>query len=388
MLTLCFGTIQLRTLWAALAVSLALSVPLAHAQHSIALQTLPSFGLSDGQIVSAGVLFLSGGYRGVLEECAHLNAKDVCTTLEWIENQTSESSWTKPIRVEAIIATDAATVDCRLRVGADLCFVRVRTESFNWSAESAPFPLSFDPSKPLANPPSLEVRDAKGVALTSGGRPVRDAEVIRLSASRYPLRSRFVAVVCTVGEATPRCAQFASGSTGDTGTISLNLPWYAEFGTQPEVPLSSTYDWIDCHTASCQVELRVYGRKRSSTLTFPLRFEAAPPVARPVLEVTPNEDLISGQTVKVRGRGFAPNTEIQVIETMPNRHEDRRRATVTSASDGSFELEVVVLSDLWVDRGHISTPEIDCDVHGTCYVLAQESGGRRNFASVALTFLE
>jgi hypothetical protein len=162
--------------------------------------------------------------------------------LDDVTQKESERFWTRPVTVAAVIANGQAKVDCRTRSAADACYVRVHARpasNARLTGESAPFPILFDATRPLAAPASLTFLDAEMRGLTPAGRLLRDAEMVRVYGRDYPLRAKTVVKQCTTGEGPRECAGLAESDSGDSGTLQITIPGFVKYGgsTAVTIPL-------------------------------------------------------------------------------------------------------------------------------------------------------
>ena len=112
---------------------------------------------------------------------------------------------------------------------------------------------------------------------------------------------------------------------------------------------------------------------------------AAPATAAvPTVSATPNHDLADGQEISVSASGFAPDTEMAVVECATNEISPATcdLATVAFAftdANGAY-------SDFPFTVSRILSDGTDCALNGGCYIGTQDSAATGPTASTLVTF--
>jgi hypothetical protein len=108
----------------------------------------------------------------------------------------------------------------------------------------------------------------------------------------------------------------------------------------------------------------------------------------PHVSVSPNTGLVDGQTVTVRGSGYAPNSSLGIVQcpTGADSIDDCDGRTAHSFSADAAGNYVQPLTVLKVIRRSSIGEATDCSVPGNCIVASVYIHGFQGLATAPITF--
>ena len=244
-------------------------------------------------------------------------------------------------------------VDCRTAPGA--CEI----VAFGQDDAIASVPLSFDPSAPLADPPTLTVTPSTGLV---------DGQVVQVDAAGFRPGSVLFLFVCESDVPSARRCPNSYGASDDTrvddaGTMS------APYRVRTIIEVEG-HARVDCRVARCFLSASPAPWEEDLPLVA-LEFDRdAPLLPDPTLTVTPSTGIVDGQTVRVTGSNWFAGEEVWVQQCRAgDRWDGCARVPFPAAlveSDGSFQVAIGALRTFQDE----SDREVNClDV--ACVVRAE-----------------
>jgi LPXTG-motif cell wall-anchored protein len=263
---------------------------------------------------------------------------------------------TMSLKVDALLTLGGGTheVDCR----PSACAIGVVSEPFDLVATAT---LQFDPDAPLAPPPALTV---------TPNQQLTDLQTVAVSGSGL-VWSDFARVAqCATAPINIFDCDFDTMlevDTQDSDSFTTDFPVSAVIGTENR-------DAVDCRLpGACVLALMSSESTSPSKSAFvPLSFDPDTEVIVGSITVTPDRDLVDGQTVSVTGAGFPPDHHVSFYVCAPDQVAGGCQwtpdfATVDGA--GNFRADVVVSAVTPSEDG-----EIDCRTTAEPCVLVAAEG--------------
>ncbi len=248
-------------------------------------------------------------------------------------------------------------------------------ESSDGSApRTADAPLDFDAGAPLAPPPTVTVDPSEGLT---------DGQSITVTVDGMVWSSNAVAILCRAGATGSNDCDFSTFSfftVGPDGSGSTQLTVAAVLDVQSAS--------VDCREpGACIVVVTPdSGRTARKTGIAPLAFDPETEVVAPTLAVTPDQDLVDGQTVTVTGSGYGGGPGFVELLECPADPTPGGCAFVeftdNVGADGSLTLDVQVSAILVGDTGSVdcrTSPE-PCLLVATAGSVTSPHAGRAPLA--------
>lgn len=225
-----------------------------------------------------------------------------------------------------------------------------------------------------------------------------DAQIVTITASGFLPQETVVVEECPAGTSDPTqgCDNLATAVSDTDGNISASYRLDAIVDlVRPDSGAAGTAGEtvVDCRVAACElwfVAIDDSSRETAVALAFdpdgPLRPEMT-------LTVTPHDDLVDGQAVRLHGTGFSPDGPVEVIQCAFYGHvgggcDADTAVDLTANHDGEFDVTFVVRVSM-----HASFPEGDYDcrerigcIMAATDLLATPINGGRGLMLADLTF--
>ena len=326
----------------------------------------PATGLVDGSRVTVSVTGLPPGQFVQAGQCAAGVGLDFdscdrgdfqAATADGSGNSTFE------MRVDAAIAVggfDAPEeLDCR-PAGACVILVFPGFQDQQAAFEPIEVPIAFAPGTPLAPPPTVSVDPHEGLV---------DGQEVTVTAAGLVWEDHGVALVC---KADPSAGQadcdfnslaFFEVAEDRTATVQLRVTALIETGNGV----------VDCREPeACAVVVTTdNGRSPRKLGIAPVAFDPDAEVVPPTLTITPDRDLVDGQTVTATGTGLTASFA-ELFECPPgdDTSDCEFAGFVESVGpDGSFTQDVTLAAVLIGETG-----SVDCRTSVEPCVLVATSG--------------
>lgn len=284
-------------------------------------------GLHDGDIVTVSAPGFEPGESVGIVQCAQeaggetreqRGGIDACDISPFTQVTADEGGVaTGTYTVQRILTTAiTGTVDCAAT--AERCLVAMG--ALNDYDRSGGYGITFAPEVTATDPgvqiPTFEVAPAEGLA---------DGDLVRVTGDGYTPNTTYGIEVCAkdpsgcwmtgekldtsaqVSDCVDECGYFGEfGVASDSdGRIDAELPvWRFLPGMDP-----GTY--IDCAVSSCSLRLSTGSDTAPPPVALSFAGGGAGPIP-PALAVDPSTNLASGDTVVVRGVGFAPGSYLSI----------------------------------------------------------------------------
>jgi LPXTG-motif cell wall-anchored protein len=263
---------------------------------------------------------------------------------------------TMSLKVDALLTLGNGTheVDCR----PSTCAIGLVGETLDLAATA---PVHFDPDAPLAPPPILTV---------TPDQELTDLQTVEVSGSGV-VWSDFARVAqCAKAPINIFDCDFDTMldvDTRDTDSFTADFRVSAVIATENR-------DAVDCRLPGACVLALMSSESASPAKTAfaPLAFDPDTEVIVGSVTVTPDRDLVDGQTVSVTGTGFPPATHVSFYVCAPDHVADGCQWTpdfATIDGDGNFRADVVVSAVVPNEEG-----EIDCRTTAEPCVLVAAEG--------------
>ena len=338
---------------AAMAVAIPLAVLVAAPAAAWGSMTVsPDTGLVDGQIVHVSVTGLAPHASAGMEQCVSGHDIDGCDGSSFVLAITDDhGAFQRDVQLLAVLHTPIGDVDCR--TSADPCVLGANTDFTNVGAVFTA--LAFDPSGPLAPPPTLTVTPSTGLI---------DQQVVALDGSGFRPDVSLQVLECVAGNPSPHACRSAA-APGTYGVASTALGELHATASPRTVLNAEDGTTTDCRTTACELRLEP-DPSRPPVATAALGFDRSGPVApQAAIGVAADNGLIDGQLVAVSGQGYAPGVGVEVLQCAFTDQISTCDAGSygTADSSGGFDLDLAVRTRLWA--GQI----LDCrDPATTCVV--------------------
>jgi hypothetical protein len=304
--------------------------PVGPVQPAPTLDAQPAVGLVDGQTVT-----LSGsgyptntGYAVLLCATGTTDADCARSGYPTIAFTGPSGTFTQQVQVRSGIATRGGDfVDCRTAPGT--CELRVGTSPVTNRTGIAS--LAFDPNGPLTPRPSLSIDPSTDLV---------DGQVVHVTVVGLDVGGGVQLLQCASDG--NRCQSVAFAPPGGSGPVELDARvearlWFGDGAA------------IDCRVEACTMVATSYPTLDRAVAT--LHFDPdAPFVPVPVLEGTPDADLVDGQVIDLHGHGFSAGLGYVVTPVLP-----------AAASPST----TIVAPDDPVVGVQMSMPAIECRSGGT-----------------------
>jgi LPXTG-motif cell wall-anchored protein len=326
----------------------------------------PASGLVDGSRVTVSVTGVPAGQFVQAGQCAAGAGVDfdACDFGDF-RGATADGSGhaTLELAVDAVLAVGSfeapEELDCR---PAGTCVILVFPGFEDQQGAFEPFevPLGFDPGAPLAPPPTVSVDPREGLV---------DGQEVTVTAEGLVWEDDGVAVLCRTD---PRSANedcdfntlaFFAVTDDRTATVQLRVTALIETGSGV----------VDCREPeACVVVVTTdSGRSARKLGIAPIAFDPDAEVVPPTVTVTPDQDLVDGQTVSASGTGFTTDFA-QLWECPPGGDESSCEFVgfvEGVGPDGGFTQEVTLAAILVGETG-----SVDCRTSAEPCVLVATSG--------------
>ncbi|MFD9339111.1 neocarzinostatin apoprotein domain-containing protein [Streptomyces sp. NPDC060028] len=225
-------------------------------------------------------------------------------------------------------------------------------------ARAAPAPANPAGQRPAATGPRLEVNRTTGLL---------DGDIVEFTITGGPPKA-YVWV--------KQCAPSASADTCDDDT-GRQFRVYPDGTYQPSpkklyVRLDTTAGTFDCRAAPADnpCTLALTDNTGALLTTVPLRLRPhGRPEAPPALQVTPDEGLVDGQSVRATGKGYEPQYHALVMECAAGSADTsgcRPRSRPPATSDGGRIDETITLSATFTG---IDGRTVDCRPAHACELV-------------------
>jgi hypothetical protein len=335
-----------------------------------AIDATPSTDLLDGDIVTVSGTGFPAGAAIVIVQCLAGAGQAGCNlSQQTFVTADGAGAFSSGFRVSRLMYIGGVT-DCA-DPGACIIGAGVPPDG---SAGSAGVAIQFDPDVPLPPPPTLDVVPSSDLV---------DRQVVMLAGSGFPSGVPVAFVQClTAGEGPSKCdlTNQAFGFTDDTGDVVLYLRVARILGT----PDGSA----DCAVVgACYIGGGTLPDGSAGSAVAPISFDPdAPPAPPASATVTPATGLTDGQTVRVDGAGFLPESGVALIQCATAAVDARRCDTstllyATADASGGFSTAFTVHRYLETADGRV-----DCAEAGACKLGLASTADVGTTANVALEF--
>ena len=329
----------------------------------------PATGLVDGSPVTVSVTGLPPGQFAGLGQCVTGAGVDfdACDFGDFRGATADESgNATFEIRVDAVMAVgDFDTpeeVDCRPD-GACVILV-VPNFGEDQAFEPIEVPIAFAPGAPLAPPPTVTVDPSEGLV---------DGQEVTVTAAGLVWEDDGAAILCKAdptGQADCDFNSFAFFEVADDRTATVQLRVTALIETGNGV--------VDCREPeACVVVVTPdSGRSTRKMGIAPLAFDPDAEVVPPTLTITPDSDLVDGQTVTATGTGFT-SSFVELVECPPGDDTSQCEFVGFSSNvgpEGTFTQNVALAAILVGGFGETGSGGFDCRTSVEPCVLVATSG--------------
>ncbi|HET6833188.1 MAG TPA: neocarzinostatin apoprotein domain-containing protein, partial [Acidimicrobiales bacterium] len=318
----------------------------------------PAVDLVDGTRVTIDVSGMQPHASVYVTQCT-ADADDVfehCAFSDLAFGDTDGSGHARlSLKVDALLALGDGTqgIDCR----PSACAIGVISEQLGLAAAA---PLHFDSDAPLAPPPTLTVTPDDGLT---------DLQTVEIRGSGL-VWSDFARVAqCAAAPINIFDCDFET--VLDVDTMETDS-FTADFRVSAAI-FTENRDFVDCREPGACVLALMSSESTSAakSAVVPLAFDPDTELIVGTITVTPDTDLVDGQTVSVAGTGFPADRHVSFYVCASDRPGDGCQwtpnfATVDAA--GTFHSDVVVSAVVPTDGG-----EVDCRTAGTCVLVAAES---------------
>lgn len=245
--------------------------------------------------------------------------------------------------------------------------------------------------------PEIEPRELLTVQ-ASQSRALSDGQLIDVSGDGYPVDSTVWLYQCVTGSEPGARSGSCDISTAQPATVDPSGAMSVDFLVRRYIVAEGVE--VDCAVTSCDLTVNLSDQPRSvGALTIGLD-AAAEPVRAPKMSTGSAGELVDGQALTVTGRGFAPDSQVVLVqcvlglsEPAPNCLRRSREHPpdwpgwgdlgVLTDGAGSFEAELVVSRLATTETGLV-----DCAATaGQCVLVAASvdpDGRPRWFAASAL----
>lgn len=334
-------------------------VPAAPAEAGPSITITPNTGLVDHQVVT--VTGTGFGRHDLLSvtQCPTATPPDDCGFSFDLADTDASGSFSVDVGLRAVIPTaSGSAVDCR--PAPDTCSLSVRS----WdTGEGASAPLTFDPTGPLAPPPTLAASPSTGLI---------DGQVIDVTGSGWrPGAQLFVFACAKDGPVDLHCPYGLFGSDEDRADMNGDLDTHFRAFAVIDVEGGP----VDCRQASCFVTAGDPPFSIPDQPTVPLEFDPDAPLADPQLTVDPTTDLVDRQEISIHGTGWYPDIEAWIALCRAGDYDEEGGcrnafAAPQTRSDGSLEATFDVRQEFTTFDG----THVDCTVEA-CAIFAKDFHG-------------
>lgn len=258
--------------------------PVAPLQPGPALDAQPAAGLVDGQTITVtGTGYpVNTGYAVLLCAAGTTDADCASTGYPTIVYTGATGTFTQPVQVRSGIVTRVGDyVDCRVAPGA--CEVRVGTSPVTNRTGIAP--LAFDPHGPVTPRPAITIDPSADLV---------DGQKVHVTVVGLDGGGGVQVLQCAPDG--DRCLSIGFAAPGTTGPVELDVQldarlWFGDDAT------------IDCRVERCTLVASSFPNLERAVAQ--LHFDPDAPFApSPVLEGSPDSDLVDGQVIDLSGHGF------------------------------------------------------------------------------------
>lgn len=271
------------------------------------LTVTPNTGLVDHQVVTVGGSgFVPNAWISVFECEGGGHGTEGCSfpDLAWVIAD-GNGAFSMTVGLDAVLdGLGGPGIDCRTTPGA--CELRAKP----YQAATVSASLDFDPSAPLADPPTLTVTPSTGLV---------DGQVVQVDALGFRPGSVLFVFVCNGSVPTSRqCPQSygASDSTGVDDTGAMSAPYRVRAIITVEGGAS-----VDCRTAHCFLSA-TEAPWRDDFPLVPLEFDPDAPLhPQPTITVTPSTGLVDGQRLHVQGHNWFAGERVELQQCVAGRGE-------------------------------------------------------------------
>ena len=313
----------------------------------------PASDLADGTRVSISV---SGLRPHTFVEAVQCSAEGIeafedCDYLDSaFANADGSGAATLALAIDALLTPPFAAeeVDCR----TSECQVVILSEDFEPIGTA---PLHFDPDAALAPPPSLTVAPNEQLA---------DFQTVEVGGAGLVWSDHAVVVQCVSAPANIDDCDFETvvDVAVDAGSFTADYAVSAVIDTGNGGP-------IDCREdGACVLAVSSgYSTSPAKSSVVPLSFDPGTELMVGTITVTPDTDLVDGQTVGVAGTGFRAGSGVSfyVCASDPPGESCQWTPNFAIADDaGAFDTDVVVSAVVPADNG-----EVDCRTPETCVLV-------------------
>lgn len=358
----------------ALVLAGSLAAPAAQGQEAstAAISVDPTTDLVDGQHVTVTGSGWDEYYVAIFYECSA--DLERCAGPFGFATGDDQGDFEDDIVVRAAFVDEDGPVDCRTEdcvIAAGVGIESAPREADPTEADSDLIvPVTFDPSAPLLDPPSLIADPATGLV---------DDQRVDLTGERY-VPEEAVVYQCPAGFTDPdaECRFDDLADIRTDGTLQEK--------ERVRAIIDADAGAVDCRQAACVfVVIGSDGRTISSVaLAFDPDAPLKPP---PVLTVTPSTGLVAGQTVVIEGEHFSTGWHGIVLECPADRDEwsdcsfdhDLVRFP-TADADGHFRVTFEVAAEFRSGR-----QTLDCRVD-VCAIWSAFDYDDYNLASAPISF--
>jgi LPXTG-motif cell wall-anchored protein len=269
----------------------------------------PASGLVDGSRVTVSVTGLPAGGAVQVAQCTagggpNIEACDFLDTRGGIADGSGNASF--ELRVDAVMAVGGFEgtdeLDCR---AAGACVILVFPGFDAQGFQPIEVPLSFEPGAPLAPPPTVTVDPQEGLV---------DGQQVRVTAAGLVWEDDGFALLCRANPTSSVDCDFNSSAPflvaeDRTATVQLHVTAFIETGNGV----------VDCREPDACVVVVTTDRGRSTRKAGvgPIAFDPDGEVVPPALTITPDNDLVDGQTVSATATGFTSDF-LELLQCPPD----------------------------------------------------------------------
>ena len=290
---------------------------------------------------------------------------DPATHWTWSEDGSIEITFS----LRAILRLPGTPVDCRVD---DACVLSAYAwdESVGDLREVSHVPLQFDPAAPVHPPPTVSVAPDQGLV---------DGQTVTVTGTGFVWQEWAQVLQCPAGFIESTQCDWDTSVFVDTpgGTFETGVPVFAV--------ISVDGGTIDCRgPGQCVLATMTDAESVRDAVTVPLEFDPEAPVQPgPTITISPDADLIDGDTVRIEGRGFLRSSErwVQIYQCAPTGDpydacHPSSDDFVPVAADGSFTLDQPVYARIPLADGlyDCRTSVEPCAILATPWLGASRAG--------------
>ena len=265
-------------------------------------------------------------------------------------NTNASGSFSTSFTPRRTLIVGGTPIDCS---GVNAC--KIGAGSVAEQTISDDYPIQFDPSIPPPPPPTLSVTPSTNLL---------NGQTVAVTGTNYPANTMVALLECLDP---PTTDPFNCGSSTGQYTVSDSSGNISYTYTVRRV-LRTNGTSTDCATPGACVLLSGV-QEIGDGATAPITFDGSVPLPPPPsITVTPDTDLLNGDTVTVAGTGFEPNYPVSVSQCPAGASQGPGcgfgpGSFVETDDTGAFSFDLVVDRILYD-----ATSSVDCADPGACVV--------------------